>query len=62
MLMPRCQCRDFQIAFKISCLNHLNNVAQKLKEMADVQQNKIELEKHLNKQTTQSLQGLRNIY
>ena len=45
MLILRSQCRDVQISFKMCCINHQNNVAQKLKEMADVQQNKIELEK-----------------
>ena len=37
-------------------------MVQKLKKMTDTNQNKIKLEKHLNKQTLQILQGLRNIY
>lgn len=30
--------------------------------MTDTNQNKIKLEKHLNKQALQKLQGLRNVY
>ena len=41
MLMPDCRCQDFQTAFKMSVLNNRNNVAQKLKEMTDIHQNKI---------------------
>ena len=41
--------------------NH-NDVAQKLKEIADSHRTKIELEKkHLNQQMVQSMQGLRNV-
>lgn len=52
MLTLRCQCLDFQMAFKICCINHDNDVAEKLKETTDNNQNNIESEKkHLNKQT-----------
>ena len=42
--------------------NNHNNVEQKMKEMTDIYRNKIELEKNINKQIVQSLQGLRNVY
>ena len=59
----RCQCVDFQIAFKVFRTNNHNNVSQKLKETTDIHQNKIELEKiHLNKQMIQNLQRLINVY
>ena len=63
MLIQRCQCVDFQIAFKVCRTNNHKNVSQKLKETTDIHQNKIELEKiHLNKQMIQNLQGLINAY
>ena len=37
-------------------------MVQKLKEMTDTNQNKTQLEKHLNKETLQNLQGLSNLY
>ena len=52
MLTLRCQCLDFQMAFKMCCINHDNDVAEKLKETTDSNQNNIASEKkHLNKQT-----------
>ena len=50
--VPRRQCQDFQMAFKMCSINNHNNVAQKLKEMTDIHPNKIESEKniHINKQ------------
>ena len=42
----RCQCGDFQMAFKICHMNNHNNVAQKLKEIRDIHRNKIESEKN----------------
>ena len=42
----RCQCRDFQMTFKIYRMNNHNNLAQKLKEMRDIHRNKIESEKN----------------
>ena len=63
MLIPRCQCQDFQLAFKMCCINNHNNVAQKLKEMTNIHSSKIESrEKHLNKQTVKTLQGLAYVY
>ena len=63
MLIPRCQCQDFQIAFKMCFINNHNNVTQKLKEMADIHPNKNESEKkYIYKQKVKSLQGLTNIY
>ena len=29
MLIPRCQCQDFEMVFKVYCINNHNNVAQK---------------------------------
>ena len=62
VLIPRCQFLDFQIAFKMCRINNHNNVAQKLKEMSDIHQNKIELEKNIYIKTVQTLQGLRNVH
>lgn len=45
MLIPNCRCQDFQTAFKMSCITNCDNVAQKLSEMTDIHQNKIESEK-----------------
>ena len=45
MLIPRCPCRDFHMAFKMCCINNHNNVAQKLKETTYIDLSKIELEK-----------------
>ena len=42
--------------------NNHNNVAQKLKELIDIHQNKIELDKNINKQIVKSLYGLKNVY
>ena len=62
VLIPRCQFLDFQIALKMCRINNHNNVAQKLKEMSDIHQNKIELEKNIYIKTVQTLQGLRHVY
>ena len=42
MLIPRCQCEDIQIAFKIGCINNHNSVAKKKKKKkkADIHQGK----------------------
>ena len=61
VLIPRCQFLDFQITFKMCRIKNHNNVAQKLKEMRDIHQNKIELEKNIYIKTVQTLQGLRNV-
>ena len=45
MLIPRCQCRDFQMVFKMFRINNHNNETQKLKEMTDIHPNKIDSEK-----------------
>ena len=60
MLLLRCQCLNFQMAFKMCWCN--NSVTQKLKEMT-FKQNLVR-EKHLNKQSvcSKSLQKLRNVY
>ena len=47
MLILRCQCRDFQMAFNMCRINKHNNGAQKLKEMTDIHRNKIESEKNI---------------
>lgn len=47
MLTPGCQCQDFQLAFKVPCINNHNNWAQKLKEKTDVHPHKIESEKNI---------------
>ena len=63
MLILRCRCIDFQMAFKMCHTNSPNAVPQKLEQIADTPQNKMELDKkHLNKQIIQSLQVLRNSY
>ena len=63
MLKLRCQCIGFHMAFKMCHIKNHNNPAQKLKQMTDIHQNKIELDKnHLNKQMVESLQVLRNVY
>ena len=60
MLIPRSQCQDFQVAFKMDLINSHNNVAKKLKNYSS-KQNWVR-EKHLNKQTAQKFQGLINVY
>ena len=61
--MLRCQCIDFQIAFKMCHISNHNTVAQKLKQMTDIHQNKIKLDKkHRNKQMVQSFQVLINVH
>lgn len=62
VLIPRCQFLDFEIAFKMCRIKNHNNVAQKLKEMRDIHQSKIELEKNIYIKTVQTLQGLRHVY
>ena len=63
MLMLKCHCIDFQMTFKICHTSNHNNVAQNLKQMTDIHQNEIELDKkHLHKQMVQSLQVLRNVH
>ena len=39
MLILRCECLDFQMAFKMCRINNHNDVAQKLKEMTDTCRN-----------------------
>ena len=59
---PPSECLDFQMAFKICCINNHNDVAQKLKEMTHNHRDEIESEKkHLNQQRVQSTEGLRNV-
>ena len=45
MLILRCQCLDFRMAFKLCCINNQNDVAQTLGEMTESNRNEIELEK-----------------
>ena len=45
MLILRCRCIDFQMAFKMCHTNSPNAVPQKLEQIADTPQNKMELDK-----------------
>ena len=48
MLIPRCQCQDFEMTFKMcSIKNNDNNPAQKLKEITGPCRKKIELQKNV---------------
>ena len=47
MLIPRCQCQNFQLAFKMCCIYNHNTVAQKVKEMTDIHPNKTESDKNI---------------
>ena len=47
MMIPSCQCRRFQIALKMCCINNHNNVTKKFKKMTGIYQNKTELEKDI---------------
>ena len=62
MLIPRCQCEDIQIAFKIGCINNHNSVAKKTKKKKRQIFIKEKLSKSENKQIVQSLQELINVY
>ena len=44
------------MAYKTCCINNHNNVAQQLKEIADIRPNKLNQRKHLNTQTVKSCQ------